>query len=114
MFVDQGTGCVSTLADYGLRAQSSFAETVSSGAALVCASGDKLLGGPQGGLIVGEPTIVSRLRRNPLFRALRVDKLTLAALEATLLAYLSGQDQTVPTIRMLSTSADRVKARCHA
>lgn len=114
VFVDQGTGCVSTLADYGLSAQSSFAETVSSGAALVCASGDKLLGGPQGGLIVGEPTSVSRLRRNPLFRALRVDKLTLAALEATLLAYLSGQDQTVPTIRMLSSSADRVKARCHA
>lgn len=110
--VDQGTGCVADLEGYGLGRQSSFLANVNSGAALVCASGDKLLGGPQCGLIVGEQNTLRSLRANPLHRALRVDKLTLAALEATLLAYLSDRPESIPTIKMLGVSAAAIRARC--
>jgi L-seryl-tRNA(Ser) seleniumtransferase len=112
--VDQGTGCVLPLEDYGLPNQSSFFDTINSGASLVCASGDKLLGGPQCGLIVGEHTIIRKMRTNPLYRAVRVDKLTLAALQATLLAYLSGQSQTIPAVEMLSLSSEAIRSRCEA
>jgi len=114
VMVDQGTGCVESLAEYGLGQQSSFLESARSGAALVCASGDKLLGGPQCGLIAGDRTIVGKLRSNPLYRALRVDKLTLAALEATILAYLSDRADTIPVIRMLGLSAEAIRTRCEA
>lgn len=110
--LDQGTGCVTPLEAFGLGPQSSFLAGVHSGAALVCASGDKLLGGPQCGLIIGEHNAMRRLRANPLYRALRVDKLTLAALEATLLAYLSDRPQTIPTIKMLGLSAEEIRQRC--
>ncbi|HEY2861021.1 MAG TPA: L-seryl-tRNA(Sec) selenium transferase [Terracidiphilus sp.] len=110
--VDQGTGCVVALEEHGLARQSSFLDASNSGAALVCASGDKLLGGPQCGLIVGEQGVIRKLRTNPLYRALRVDKLTLAALEATLLAYLSGRAQALPTVEMLGLGAESIRARC--
>jgi L-seryl-tRNA(Ser) seleniumtransferase len=110
--VDQGTGCILPLHEYGLDQQSSFIESVRSGAALVCASGDKLLGGPQCGIVVGRQAIVRALRTNPLYRAFRVDKLTIAALEATLLAYLAGQLSTIPVAQMLTISADSIRVRC--
>lgn len=110
--VDQGTGCIAPLAEYGVGQQSSLVENARSGAALVCASGDKLLGGPQCGIVVGQQNFILKLRANPLYRAFRVDKLTLAALQATLLAYLSGQAETLPVVRMLSTSAGAIKDRC--
>ncbi|HKF47376.1 MAG TPA: L-seryl-tRNA(Sec) selenium transferase [Terracidiphilus sp.] len=110
--VDQGTGCVLRPGEFGLSPQSSLLENSHSGAALVCASGDKLLGGPQCGIIVGESGPVRRLRVNPLHRAFRVDKLTLAALEATLLAYLSGQAEAIPVVGMISQSADAIRTRC--
>jgi L-seryl-tRNA(Ser) seleniumtransferase len=112
VIVDQGTGCVLPLDECGLGQQSSFTDAVKSGAALVCASGDKLLGGPQAGIVVGQPNMVRKLRRNPLYRALRVDKLTIAALEATLLAYLSGQTESIPVARMLTMDAATIRARC--
>lgn len=111
---DQGTGCVFDLAGAGIAPQSSFAESARGGATLTCASGDKLLGGPQCGLIVGEPETIGKLRRNPLYRALRVDKLTITALQATLLAYLAGKAESIPSIRMLNCKAEDIRTRCSA
>ena len=112
VFDDQGTGCAVDLAAYGIPGESSWVESVAGGAALVAASGDKLLGGPQCGLLVGSEEIVGRIRRNPLFRALRVDKLTYAALGATLRAYLCGREETLPALAMLRLSAESVRLRC--
>jgi L-seryl-tRNA(Ser) seleniumtransferase len=88
-------------------------ESLAAGAGLVCFSGDKLLGGPQAGIIVGRADLVERLRRQPLQRALRADKLTLAALEATLALYLDPARATkeIPVLRELADSADVVRAR---
>ncbi len=88
-------------------------ESLAAGADLVCFSGDKLLGGPQAGIIVGRADLVERLRRHPLQRALRADKLTLAALEATLAVYLDPARATkeIPVLRELADSADVVRAR---
>src|SRR6266540_1751507 len=84
--------------------------SIAAGAALVCFSGDKLLGGPQAGIVVGRTDLVERLRRHPLQRALRADKLTLAALEATLRLYLDAQER-IPVVRMLRDETTNVRAR---
>ena len=88
-------------------------ESLAAGADLVCFSGDKLLGGPQAGIVVGRADLVERLRRHPLQRALRADKLTLAALEGTLLVFLdpTRARQEIPVLRMLDESVDSVRAR---
>ena len=114
VFEDQGTGSIVSLDPFGIRNESSWVESAASGIALVASSGDKLLGGPQCGLLVGTRNTIERIRKNPLFRALRVDKLTYAALEATLLAYLSGEEESLPTVSMLRTPAEAIEARCHA
>jgi L-seryl-tRNA(Ser) seleniumtransferase len=89
-------------------------DSVSKGADVVCFSGDKLLGGPQAGILVGRREPIERIRRHPLMRALRVDKLTYAALEATLLEYAAGRaTQTVPVARMLSMTVEEIDARAH-
>jgi L-seryl-tRNA(Ser) seleniumtransferase len=85
-------------------------ESLDAGAALVCFSGDKLLGGPQAGIVVGRAELVERLRRHPLQRALRIDKLSLAALEATLLLHLDAPER-VPALRMLAQDAAALRAR---
>ena len=82
--------------------------------ALPIYSGDKLLGGPQAGLISGRADLVARMRSNSLFRALRVDKLTYAALEATLLAYVKHDHNAVPVLRMMRLSKDEIAARAHS
>src|ERR687885_486580 len=96
-----------------LEGEPSAKESLAAGADLVCFSGDKLLGGPQAGGVVGRAGLVERLRRHPLQRALRADKLTLAALEATLGLYLDPERATreVPVLRMLRESVDAVRAR---
>ena len=86
--------------------------TVREGAALTIFSGDKLLGGPQAGIAVGEPRWIQAMRRHPLARALRADKLCLAALEATLTAYLEGiAREELPTLKMLHAPAEKIKEK---
>jgi L-seryl-tRNA(Ser) seleniumtransferase len=102
---DLGSGAFAQLED-----EPSAQESLAAGADLVCFSGDKLLGGPQAGIVVGRAELVERLRRHPLQRALRADKLTLAALEGTLLAYLDVPDE-IPVVRMLREQASEVRRR---
>ncbi len=97
---------------YGLSAEPTVQDSVAAGADLVTFSGDKLLGGPQAGLIVGRAGLIAELRQHPLTRALRVDKGTLAALQATLLHYARGEaEREVPVWRMIATSLEELAAR---
>jgi L-seryl-tRNA(Ser) seleniumtransferase len=112
---DLGSGSLLDTSRYGLAREPMVQESIAAGAALVCFSGDKLLGGPQAGIIVGKAAYVTRLKTHPLTRAVRPDKLTLAALGATLVHYLRGEaERIVPVWRMLSTSMAELEARCHA
>ena len=104
---DLGSGALVDLGD-----EPTAAASLAAGADLVCFSGDKLLGGPQAGIIVGRADLVEQLRRHPVQRALRADKLTLAALEGTLLLAVDKQDE-IPALRMLREPADEVRARAH-
>lgn len=110
---DIGSGALLDLSSFGLADEPVAAKSIRAGADLVLFSGDKLLGGPQAGLIVGRKHLVERIERHPLARAFRVDKLTLAALEATLRLYLDDRAalQQVPVLRMLSESEDKVRTR---
>ena len=109
---DLGSGSLVDLRPYGLPYEPTVPETVAAGLDLVCFSGDKLLGGPQAGIVVGRREVVGRLKKNPWNRALRIDKLTIAALEATLYAYESGTAlETVPTLRMLAEPLAAVRSR---
>jgi len=89
--------------------------SIGAGADVVCFSGDKLLGGPQAGILVGSRALLQKIRSHPLMRALRVDKLTYAALEATLIEYLAGRArETVPVVRMLSLTIEQIDARARS
>ncbi len=110
VFEDLGSGCLADLSANGVS-EPVVAASCSSGASVVSFSGDKLLGGPQAGIIAGKKEIVERIRRNPLFRALRVDKLTIATLEVTLRAYLRGALDEIPALRMIRLSAGDISKR---
>jgi L-seryl-tRNA(Ser) seleniumtransferase len=109
---DLGSGSLLDTAAYGLAHEPMVQESVAAGMSLVCFSGDKLLGGPQAGVIVGEAELIARLRRHPLTRALRPDKLTLAALAATLDHYVRGEaPTTIPLWRMITAPLEALDAR---
>ncbi len=88
-----------------------IADSLRAGVDVVTYSGDKLLGGPQAGMISGDPALVAKIRANPLFRALRVDKMFYAALEATLLAYIREDFDSIPALRMMRIPEDVLERR---
>jgi L-seryl-tRNA(Ser) seleniumtransferase len=112
---DLGSGALLDTARYGLRHEPTVQESLAAGADLVCFSGDKLLGGPQAGIIAGRADLIAKLKKHPLARAIRADKLCLAALTATLLHYLKDEaEREIPIWRMISAPADQICARAAA
>jgi L-seryl-tRNA(Ser) seleniumtransferase len=108
---DLGSGALIDLRSVGIDAEPSVLDSLRTGVDIVTYSGDKLLGGPQAGLITGRADLVERMRANSLFRALRVDKLTYAALEATLLAYVKNDHDAIPVLRMMRLKKEEIGRR---
>jgi L-seryl-tRNA(Ser) seleniumtransferase len=110
---DRGSGALFDLTRYGLEAEPTVQESVAAGADVITFSGDKLLGGPQAGLILGRGEYLDRMKRHPLMRVVRNDKVTLAGLEATLCLYLDAERavREIPTLRALTTPPERLRAR---
>lgn len=110
---DLGSGALVDFTPYGLLGEDLVQKSVATGADLVWFSGDKLLGGPQAGIVVGNAALIGQVKRHPLMRALRPDKLTLAALEATLRLYLTGKAwEEIPILRRIRRPADDIRAAC--
>jgi L-seryl-tRNA(Ser) seleniumtransferase len=107
---DLGSGCLIDLSEYGVS-EPTVRQSIDAGVSVVMFSGDKLFGGPQAGIIAGKKELIARVRRYPLFRALRVDKLTIAALEATLGAYLRAAWDEIPAVRMIRATPQELKRR---
>jgi len=110
VYEDLGSGCLVDLRPFGID-EPSVADSLRVGVDLVSFSGDKLLGGPQAGILAGKPDLVARLRRNPLFRALRLDKMVYQALETTLRNLLLERWDAVPALAMIRQSAGEIRAR---
>ncbi|HWX53641.1 MAG TPA: L-seryl-tRNA(Sec) selenium transferase [Verrucomicrobiae bacterium] len=110
---DLGGGALLPLRSMGIN-ESGVAESLRAGVDLVTYSGDKMLGGPQAGVLSGRAEIIQRVRANPLFRALRVDKLTYAALEATLMEYVRQNHDAIPVVRMMRLPAEEIRRRAEA
>jgi L-seryl-tRNA(Ser) seleniumtransferase len=111
---DLGSGALVDLQNFGIAGEPSVLDSLRTGVDVVTYSGDKLLGGPQAGLISGRADLVARMRSNSLFRALRVDKLTYAALEATLLAYVKRDHEAIPTLKMMRLTKEEIGKRAEA
>jgi L-seryl-tRNA(Ser) seleniumtransferase len=107
---DLGSGCLVDLSAFGI-VEPLVRQSIEAGAHIVMFSGDKLLGGPQAGIIAGKKDLVAKIRRHPLFRALRVDKLAIAALEVTLGAYLRAAYDEIPALRMIRATSTDIKRR---
>ncbi len=110
---DLGSGCLIDLKPYGVHIEPTVQDIVKSGCDIVTFSGDKLLGGPQGGIITGKTDLIERISKNPLMRAMRIDKLTLSAFEAVLMHYLDEEKakREIPTLKMLLQNVNEIKAR---
>jgi L-seryl-tRNA(Ser) seleniumtransferase len=113
VYEDLGSGCIVDLRPFGIE-EPLVADSLAAGVDLVSFSGDKLLGGPQAGILAGKPELVARLRRNPMFRALRLDKMIYQALEATLRNLLLERWDAVPALAMIRQTAEHVRARAEA
>ena len=111
---DLGSGALVDLQSFGISGEPSVLDSLRAGVDVVTYSGDKLLGGPQAGLISGRADLVARMRANSLFRALRVDKLTYAALEATLLAYVKRDHDAIPTLKMMRLTKEEIGKRAES
>jgi L-seryl-tRNA(Ser) seleniumtransferase len=110
LYEDLGSGCVVDLRAFGVE-EPLVADSIRAGVNLVSFSGDKLLGGPQAGIVAGDAALVARLRRNPMFRALRLDKLIYQVLEATLRNLVLERWDQIPALRMISQSSQELRAR---
>ncbi|MGE5113579.1 MAG: L-seryl-tRNA(Sec) selenium transferase [Acidobacteriaceae bacterium] len=108
---DLGSGALMDLRSVGIAGEPTVYESLRAGADVVTYSGDKMLGGPQSGMLTGTPETIARIRSNPMFRALRVDKLIYATLEASLVAYLKQDFDAIPTLRMMRESREDITAR---
>jgi L-seryl-tRNA(Ser) seleniumtransferase len=113
LYEDLGSGCLTDLRAFGID-EPLVSDSLRAGADLVSFSGDKLLGGPQAGILAGKPEIITRLRRNPLFRALRLDKLIYQALENTLRAILLERWELIPTLSMIRQTPEEIRTRAEA
>jgi L-seryl-tRNA(Ser) seleniumtransferase len=112
---DLGSGALLDTAKYGLAHEPTVRETLAAGVDLVCFSGDKLLGGPQAGIIIGNGAMIAKIRKHPLARAVRADKTCLAGLTATLLHYLRDEaEREIPIWRMMSLTLKQVRGRAEA
>ncbi|MBI3894495.1 MAG: L-seryl-tRNA(Sec) selenium transferase [Acidobacteria bacterium] len=111
VFEDLGSGCLVSMAALGIQDESPAGESLAAGVDVISFSGDKMLGGPQAGILAGRKDPINQIRRNPLFRALRVDKLTYAVLETTLQAYLANQLDRIPSLRMMQISLQDIEQR---
>jgi L-seryl-tRNA(Ser) seleniumtransferase len=110
---DLGSGCLIDLKPFGIYDEPAVADIVKTGVDLTTFSGDKLLGGPQGGVIVGNKQLIEKIQKNPMTRAMRIDKLTLAGFEATLMEYIDAEKaiENIPTLRMLLQKPEDIKKR---
>ena len=113
---DLGSGTFIDFSKYGLTKEQTVQNSVASGADIITFSGDKLLGGPQAGFIVGKKDVLENIRQNPITRALRIDKLTLASLESTLRLYRDEEKavQAIPTLRMITESIDSITKKAES